>query len=129
MKTKQFILILLSVFLMLSCFNPNTKAIQQDTSNHQILTGQIVKKTHVNKAGKTFYYYDLYLRCSVQDYFIKFCESDVTQDEIDSFSGLRADAITVEAEIRDGNWDICPGDEGEIQSRIGEYVVIYKILE
>ena len=101
---------------------------KQPLENSNTLTGQIVKKTHVNKACKTFYYYDLYLRCSVQDYFIKFCESSVTKAQIEALNLGEFGNISIEGEIKEGDLDICPNDSTDVQSRIGHYVVIYKIL-
>lgn len=100
----------------------------QKTKNHQILTGQIVKKQFINKGGKPSGFYEYYLRCSIQDYFIKFCESNITKTDIDALNLSEFDAISVEAEIKNGEWDICSGDSQYMQSRIGKYVVVYKLI-
>ena len=68
---------------------------------------------------------DLYLNCSDQDYFIKFCESTLTQEELIGHLGK---TIEVEVEIREGNWDICKNDPEYAQSRMGTYVIIKKII-
>lgn len=130
MKRVVAISLILSVLVVVSCFNPNKKQIQKEDSmtTHQILNGQIVKKEFINKAGKPSGFYEYYLRCSIQDYFIKFCESNVTKKDIDALNLGEFDGVSVEAEILDGTWDICPNDPQEMQSRIGQYVVIYKIL-
>jgi hypothetical protein len=101
------------------------KTPNQDTNT---LTGQIVKEEFSDKGGRSSGVYEYYLRCSVQDYFIKFCESTVTKKEIDALKLGEFDTIKVEAKIIDGNWDICPNDPDLMQSRVGEYVVIYKIV-
>ena len=98
-------------------------------SNHQTLTGHIVQKEFINKAEKPSGFYEYYLRCSIQDYFIKFCESGITKKDIDALNLGEFDGITVDAEIKDGSWDICPNDPQEMQSRIWQYVVVYKILD
>lgn len=130
MKNTLSILTLSISLLLVSCFNPNKKQLQKEDSmaKHQTLNGQIVKKEFINKAGKGSGFYEYYLRCSIQDYFIKFCESDITKKDIDALNLGEFDGISVEAEILDGTWDICPEDPQEMQSRIGKYVVIYKIL-
>ena len=61
---------------------------------------------------------DLYLRCSIQDYYIKFCESKVKKEDIVS----RIDsAVTAEVEIVMGVWDDC------VLGREGYYVRLLKI--
>lgn len=92
----------------------------------ETLNCQVVTKPFINKIGKTTEHKELYLRCSIQDYFIKLCESDVAEDEIRAFIDK---GISVEAEIVEGNWDICPDDPDHTQSRTGKYVVIKKINE
>lgn len=86
---------------------------------------QIVEKIFRNKAGKVLGDTELYLRCSVQDYFIKFCESEVSKEEISKYINS---GVTVEMEVRDGEWDSCPAQTFPVQSRVGVYVVIKKII-
>ncbi len=81
------------------------------------LTCLLIEKTCVdenwNPKGK-----DLYLRCSIQDYYIKFCESKVTKEDIVS----RIDTtVTVEVEIVKGVWDDC------VLGREGYYVRLLKM--
>ena len=38
------------------------------------------------------------------------------------------DSVQVEAEIREGEWDTCDHHDIPVQSRLGKYIVIYKIL-
>ena len=130
MKLKLTLITISLSLLLMSCFNPNSKQLQKEDSmtTHQTLNGQIVKKEFINKAGKGSGFYEYYLRCSIQDYFIKFCESDITKKDIDALNLGEFDGISVEAEILEGTWDICPNDPQEMQSRIGKYVVIYKVL-
>ena len=86
----------------------------------------LIEKSFQNKIGKTGDFKELYLRCSVQDYFIKLCESKVTRSELLKYLNQ---GISVSMEIRQGDWDICPGDTMPIQSRIGSYAVIHKIKD
>ena len=71
-------------------------------------------------------YKELYLQCSVQDYFIKICAGEVTTEELRKHLNQ---GITVDMEIRDGLWDICNDDPAYAQSRMGTYVIIHKIIE
>lgn len=74
-----------------------------------------------NKIGEESDIKELYLRCSVQDYFIKFCESAVTREELEPYINK---GIKIKMNVVDGNWDICPDDFQDMQSRTGRYAVI-----
>ena len=84
----------------------------------------VVKKGFVGKDGEPTMSNELYLRCSVQDYFIKFCESEVSSKEVMLYLN---DGITIEMEVREGDWDACT--DFPTQSRIGTYAVIKKIFK
>lgn len=84
---------------------------------------QVVEKKFVNKGGKSTDIKELYLRCSVQDYYIKFCESKVSLKKMKKHIDK---GLTVTFEVKEGEWDICGGDP-EIQSRIGTYAIVLKI--
>ena len=116
------------LFGLISCFNPRLKEMQKTMSHNQILSGQLVKKEFVNKGGKSTGVFEYYLRASIQDYFIKFCESEVSKADIDALKIDEFDTFQVEAVIMDGNWDICPDDPAEMQSRIGKYIKIIRII-
>ena len=83
----------------------------------------VVEKAFVNKVGKTTEFKELYLRCSIQDYYIKFCESKVSLKKMKKYIDK---GLTVTYEVKEGEWDICEG-EPEIQSRIGAYAIVLKI--
>jgi len=85
----------------------------------------LVTKTSFSKKGTPLESRDFYLRCSIQDYFIKFCESKVTKEEL---IPLLNQGITVEMEVRNGEWDRCPNDPAYIQSRTGTYAIIQRLL-
>ena len=87
---------------------------------------QVIEKEFYKKNGKPTGKKELYLRCSVQDYFIKICESNYTEKELTNYINK---GITAEIEIIEGEWDICNPNDHEIQSRIGKYAVIKKILK
>ena len=142
MKT-NLILTLLLAFFVTACYNtrkhgtlqsePNVKTADQTTGEGNVIfTAPVVKKQFVKKNNQPTDFYEYYLQRSIQDYFIKFCESKITRKDLEAYLEKQDDliqTITVEAEIREGLWDRCPGDEHEVQSRMGNYVVIYRIIE
>ncbi|MBL4662074.1 MAG: hypothetical protein JKY22_00535 [Flavobacteriaceae bacterium] len=95
----------------------------QDPGNF-ILSGHIVEKDFIKKNGEPAGFTELYFRASVQDYYIKFCESKITKNDLEPFIDQ---VVTVHAEIRDGNWDICENDPQEMQSRTGNYLVVLEL--
>jgi hypothetical protein len=104
--------------------NNTTKKVK--APNEKYTTCVLVEKSFVNKGGKMGDFKELYLQCSVQDYFIKICAGGVTEKELRKYLNLR---ITVDMEIREGRWDHCSNDLAHAQSRVGVYVVIHKIIE
>ena len=99
--------------------------------HHAVIKAPIVKKNFVNTAGKPTDHVEYYIRQSIQDYYIKFCESNISIKELnEKLENIEGDikALQLEVEMREGDWDICDGNH-EIQSRIGEYMIILKILE
>ena len=130
----NFVLVLL-VGMSLSCSTKKETVISAyDAPNpvaQTIITAPIVKKNFVNKAGKTTDHVEYYIRRSIQDYYVKFCESNVSIKELnEKLENIEGDIKTLqlEVEFRKGEWDICDGNH-DIQSRIGEYAVILKILK
>jgi hypothetical protein len=87
---------------------------------------QLIVKELTNKGGKVAEYKEMYLRCSVQDYFIKLCEGNVTAEQLKPFINS---GIEVEMEIRHGIWDHCNENVAYAQSRTGPYVVIKSIVK
>lgn len=102
--------------------NGNKKA---SDPNNPTYSGLIVEKEFYKKNGEPAGFTELYFRASIQDYFIKFCESEVTRKDLEPYIDQ---AITVKAEVNEGNWDICPSDTQEQQSRIGYYMMIKSVL-
>ncbi len=102
---------------------------QSSPDGKTILYAEIVQHEFTTKGARGTGIMEYYLRCSVQDYFIKFCESAVTETEIATYFNAERmmNPITIEAEIRDGSWDMC--DDVQVQSRTGEYVVIKAIVK
>ena len=89
--------------------------------NKEGVSCQLVKKAFIKKNGEAADFQEYYLRCSVADYFIKLCESSVTAEELDKYLNQ---GLPAEIEFKEGTWDICEDDPDEMQSRIGEYVII-----
>jgi hypothetical protein len=130
-KTLPYFMIAI-ILMVSSC---KTKKETASANNNMIISGQIVQKESMNKRGEGEGFYELYFRASVQDYFIKFCESKVKRKELEPYLAedeirKMAEGITVEAKIvHNGNWDICDESMGIAQSRTGDYIVIYKIVK
>jgi len=98
--------------------------------NTYIIDVPIVEKTFVNKKGVPTDKKEFYIQRSIQDYFIKFCESKVSSEELktawEKEEGF-IKALRLEVEFKEGEWDNCGDMDPAPSSRIGEYVVIYKI--
>ena len=97
-------------------------------SNKITVSGSIIKKEFLDKIGRPHGFDELYFRMSGNDYFIKFCESNVSREDLENYSAEQS--IALEVEIREGAWDICRRDllQVEPQSRIGPYVIIHQIV-
>lgn len=113
---------------MISC-QSNKQANEQkqhvkDASN-PYTTCRLIQKSFINKGGKVTEYSEFYLQCSIQDYFIKICESKVDKSELEKYLNK---GITVDMEIKEGMWDHCEPNVAHVQSRVGTYVVIKKII-
>jgi len=130
---------ILNILLFITLISCNTKKTitpgalkTEDKKNYNLKSNakpyiyncQLIEKEFVNKGGKVTGIKELYLRCSVQDYFIKLCESNVSKKELTPYINK---GINVEIEIKDGLWDHCSDNIAEVQSRMGEYIVIKSI--
>lgn len=103
---------------------------KQLANGHFIINAQIVQHHFESKNGKVSEFKEYYVRRSVQDYFIKFCEGGVTVVEIEKALKKQKGEIktlTLEIEKKDGMWDSCDS-ENLVQSRTGEYIVIHHII-
>jgi hypothetical protein len=89
----------------------------------EIITGKILEVPFVNKGGRLIEGVEsLFLEVGTQQYFIKIQAGKVSRQTLKELLGQ---SIKLEGEIANGLWD---SDDPNIQSRIGEYVVIFKIL-
>lgn len=96
-----------------------------------IISAPIVIKNFVKKNGELTKHEEFYIRRSIQDYYIKFCESKISREDIENHLATMDKEIkvaTLEVEFLDGYWDICD-DDFEQQSRMGAYVIIHRIVE
>ena len=117
---KNYILILVLLLAGIS-FGQQEKKASEDGS----ITCVLVQKAFVSKKNITTDIMEYYLQCSIQDYFIKLCESEVTGSDLEKYIDQ---GITVHMEIREGLWDECE-DNMHVQSRMGKYVIIKSIVE
>lgn len=112
--------------------NQVKKQVNQKTDDgYQIVTAELVKKKFQNKVGSETGQEEWYMRMSVQDYYIKFCESDITSKQLEEALDQQDSLIkslTLKVDFREGEWDICDINS-RAQSRIGRYVVVKEILE
>jgi len=124
-------------FFLLSCAKQNkmvmagNKTEDELTRNgKKIITAPVVAKNFIKKNGQSASHTEMYIQRSIQDYFIKFCESKITREDLEKHLSGKGfiKTATLEVEFREGSWDICDNNL-EQQSRIGEYVVIHRIIE
>lgn len=74
---------------------------------------------------------DWYLQRSVQDYFIKFCESKISPQDVEDRLAEQdgfIKTLRLEVEYKKGNMDQCEGEEAKPGDREGEYLIVYKIF-
>lgn len=87
------------------------------------LSGILVEKSFISKSGDSTEITELYLRCSKQDYFIKFCESTVSSEDLKQYLNQ---SITFKCEMIEGEYDKC--DENPVQSRVGTYLAVKAVM-
>jgi len=113
------------------------KMAQQSESGRTILTGPIIGKKFILKNRQYSEQEELYLRASVQYYFIKFCTREVSREMLEYYLNNEATAnivgdkiASLEVEIvKQGSWDICdPELEDVQQSRMGDYIKVFNII-
>lgn len=107
--------------------NKTSDALSND--GRVVISAPLVLKPFRKKNDSLSELEEWYLQRSIQDYYIKFCESEVSRSELETYLKQEKDPLNtakLEVEFREGEWDRC--DETEVQSRVGAYVVIYQIL-
>lgn len=127
----RYFILLVFLILLAGCGSTKTTTEgSQKATSYETITAPIVEKEFYNKAGKATGIMEYYVQRSVQDYYIKFCESEVDRKELEqALSKVEGpiQQLTLTIEILEGEWDSCDGNP--VQSRIGSYVVIKKIVE
>ena len=138
MKNFAFQYLVLLLFAVISACSSTKNQHSMDTPKAEIynkkadgiLRGEIVLKAYENKNGKiNREVQEYYLRCSADDYFIKFCECKVSKEDIIAYYHVQKQIypIAVKAKILTGEWDSCDTTE-RVQSRTGKYVQILEIV-
>ena len=98
-------------------------------SNIQIVNVPVIEKPFIKKNGEPTDRKEFYLQTSIKDYYIKFCESKVKEADLKERLDRQTGSIKtlkLEVAFKTGEWDRC--DEEAVQSRVGDYVVIYQLL-
>ncbi len=125
MKLITIVSIGIFVLLLFNCKakqNNNTDKIQV-SQKFKTMKGKIVKVDFVNKGGQKIPgAFDYFFKINGEKLFIKITEGNVSGDEIAKF-------LNKEVEIKGfksgGLWDT---DDPNVQSRVGDYVVILEFL-
>jgi len=125
MKKLLLLFIIFSTFFSCKQSKDTNVVIKKNPSHAERISCQLVEKEFTHKGGKFTEFKELYLRCSIQDYFIKICESNVTSEELSLFLNK---GIEVEVEIKEGFLDHCESIPEYAQSRTGTYVIIKNIV-
>jgi hypothetical protein len=95
-----------------------------------IISGEIVEKAIIHLNGEIDKNQkEYYIRCSVQDYFIKFCESELSKELLLKYfdPNKLINPITFKGKIVHGLLDSCP-DKPNAESRTGYYVQISSLV-
>ena len=88
------------------------------------IEGKIVKRPFKTKHGTLVRdTYDLFFETDNTEYFIKMSESKITQSDAMRYLNK---PISIKGKIKEGNWD---SSNPKAQSRIGEYLIIKKIMD
>ena len=110
----------------------HNKTKDESTGNGKyIISAPVIFKQFVKKNGETTDQTEMYIERSIQDYYIKFCESNISREDLENHLSKIDKEIkvaTLEVEFLDGYWDICDGNFQQ-QSRIGQYVIIHRIIK
>lgn len=130
-----FCWIIVSVIVLVACGTTKSTATnktmdQRLENGHLVISAQIVEISMVMKNAKVSSSSDYYVRRSVQDYFIKFCDGYVSKKELEYEMTMKdgiSEPLQLEVEIKEGLWDSCDPEE-IVQSRTGKYIVIHRII-
>ena len=118
----------LTMIALIAC--TNTKILTKERS--MMLTDAntykclLIEKELIDEQNNSKQYKALYLRCSVQDYFIQICEGRVTQEQLKPYINK---GIEVELQIKQGMIAPCFGNIDPTEKIIQNYVVINKLIK
>lgn len=88
------------------------------------ITGKVIEVPFVNKVGcRIVGLESLFLETSDKRYYIKFRAGTIPRKDLESLIG---ETINVEGTTHFGTWD---SDDPKVQSRVGDYIVIAKLLK
>lgn len=128
---KAAFLFVLTILVISECSTQKVEveaSIGANNGSEKVISAPIIEKPFYNKVGQRMDHTEFYVQQSQQDFFIKFCESNVTRKQLEAALNQIDSPIktlTMKVEFREGNWDSC-GDY-ELQSRVGRYVVLQGI--
>ena len=120
---------------LVSCGIPNssnmTQNKQADLSSGQekyIITAEVVQKNIAQDDRQDSDKTAFYVRRSIQDYYIKFCESDINRAELEqrleTLSGL-IKTVKLQVSYREGTLDECENRQGVDE---GQYIVVHQLF-
>ncbi|MEM9340156.1 MAG: hypothetical protein AAGA66_15585 [Bacteroidota bacterium] len=122
------------LFIIVSLFLASCSAFKKNTSEigpnegKQIVSVRIKEERFVTKNLQATQMTEFYARYSGRDYFIKFCESQISREDLEGYlTRVNKKVLNLEMEIRRGRWDICDQNYSR-QSRTGDYMIVYGIM-
>lgn len=121
--TRRIFSIFFASSMLLSC-SLNLRFSEEKELNGEIFEGKLIEKSFVNKVGvENPDSKELYFEYQDHSFFIKIQEGTVRKKELLPYVDS---TIRVRGEFKKGSWD---SDDPKVQSRIGEYIVIYELLK
>ncbi|MFL5730268.1 MAG: hypothetical protein ACJ75J_12350 [Cytophagaceae bacterium] len=98
----------------------------KESSEDTLLKGQIVKKAFINKANREIKgVSDLFFETGKKNYFIKLSGGNVSRKDLEKFLNKQ---VQLKVMLLNGTWDTSP-EHPEVQSRIGEYIIVLEIIK
>jgi hypothetical protein len=100
-----------------------TQTIKQDTL---IMTGIIHKRPFVDKMDQEHYdVMDYWFKTDEEDYFIKLSESEINSGSLNKYIDKTARLKYI---VKYGEWDSTGKELIPVQSRVGKYIVVFKLI-
>ena len=101
-----------------------TQVTKQDTL---ITTGIIHERPFVDKMDQDHYdVMDYWFKTDKEDYFIKLSESEINLGSLNKYIDK---TVKLKYIIKDGGWDYSGAEFEMYQSRVGKYIVVFKLIE